>query len=228
MSVLKISAVEFAVISKSAYLDGKDVQAIGWQRTDYLKNNSSGFFASAYKALKKDLLVIAYRGSNQLNDWGFSGNVGNFIGKSGSLPDSQLNMALNYYDHWKSFVGAANIAVCGHSLGGFLAASVTLRRGGFGVTFNRPHLAASASAAALRDLQATAQLVNFRGSWDPISSVNDRWGKWIDIETQAFMNILAGRHEGIFGKITASHSMNELYEAILLHRNSGLPPQAWK
>jgi pimeloyl-ACP methyl ester carboxylesterase len=225
-----ISAVEFAALAANVYAEPKDApkgsRVFRWTRQNFLGDPTNGFFAAAYHSGKSAQLVIAYRGSGgDLGDWGLNGNLGNMLGVTSSKLawNSQLNTAITYFDACRSIYSPSNIAVCGHSLGGFLAAMVALKKGVRGITFDRPSLFYSRIATLTRDAAPSgSNLVNFRGRGDPVSSIRDGYGKWITVELNTLSNITAGR-----GRAALAHSIDELYEAILLHPKSDSPPEAW-
>jgi hypothetical protein len=64
--------------------------------------------------------------------------------------------------------------------------------------------------------------VNFRGKGDPVSAIRDGYGRWITVELNTISNIVAGR-----GRATLTHSIDELYEAMMLHPKSDKPPENW-
>jgi pimeloyl-ACP methyl ester carboxylesterase len=219
VAITDISTVEFAALATDVYRDKpKGTRVFRWTRQNFFGDPTNGFFAAAYHAIKSKHLVIAFRGSGgDLGDWSMSGNLGNAIGIK--LWDSQLNTATAYFDACRGIYSPDSIAVCGHSLGGFLAAMVALKRGVLGVTFDRPSLFYSAIRAT--DNRGM-RLVNFRGGFDPVSAIRDGFGRWITVDLAVLGNIVAGR-----GRATISHSIDELYEAILTHSKSELPPERW-
>ena len=223
--VIAPSAAEFATLASHAYtLEPKGSRVFRWTRQNFLGDPTNGFFASAYHSLRSQQLVVAFRGTDGRDDWGLGGNVGNALGVTGTKHNwnSQLNTALTYFDACSSIYRPASIAVCGHSLGGFLAAMVALKRGVLGVTFDRPPLLLSALQVLFSKRPEGGRLVNFRGRGDPVSAAEDLFGRWITLELQVVTNIAGGR-----GRSTLTHSMDELCEAILLHTKSDRPPEAW-
>ena len=224
-----VTTAEFAALAAHAYSDAsKDDRVFRWKRQNFLGDPTNGFFASAYHSIKSKQLVIAFRGSGgDLGDWGLTGNLGNALGIANTAPNwnSQLNTAFSYFDACCALYGPSTVAVCGHSLGGFLAAMVAIKRSVLGVTFDRPPLFLSTVGVLLsksgKDL-GKLRLVNFRGAGDPVSSRQDIFGSWTTLKLNVISNTLSGR-----GRSTLTHSMDELYEAILQHKNSDKPPENW-
>jgi hypothetical protein len=225
-----IAAVEFAALAANAYAEPKDApkgsRVFRWTRQNFLGDPTNGFFAAAYHSGRSAQLVIAYRGSGgDLGDWGLAGNLGNMFGVTSSklVWNSQLNTAIAYFDACRSIYSPSSVAVCGHSLGGFLAAMVALKRGVRGITFDRPSLFYSSIATLGWDsVPSGSNLVNFRGKGDPVSAIRDGYGRWITVELNTISNIVAGR-----GRATLTHSIDELYEAMMLHPKSDKPPENW-
>lgn len=90
-----------------------------WQK-DYL---ATGFSAGAYQ--KGNEIVIAYAGTNQINDW-LTGNSAAL-----GLPAPQIFDAMRFYLDIKAANPGASISFTGHSLGGGLASLMA-------VFFNKP------------------------------------------------------------------------------------------
>jgi pimeloyl-ACP methyl ester carboxylesterase len=221
-----VSAAEFSGLAVHSYSSPpKGSQIFRWVRQNFLGDPTNGFFASAYHSLRSKQLVVAYRGTGDLRDWGFQGNIGNGFGITGSALNwnSQLNTALAYFDACRSIYNPSGIAVCGHSLGGFLAGMVAMKRGVLGVTFDRPPFLLSALQLAPGKIPTGGRLVSFRGKGDPVSATQDEFGLWITLELKTIQNIVGGR-----GRVTLEHSMDELHEAILLHRKSDKAPEEWR
>ena len=127
MAITDISSVEFAALATDAYRDKpKGTRVFRWTRQNFFGDPTNGFFAVAYHAIRSKQLVIAYRGSGgDSGDWSMSGNLGNALGIK--LWDSQLNTAMAYFDACRGIYSPDSIAVCGHSLGGLLAAMVACK-----------------------------------------------------------------------------------------------------
>jgi hypothetical protein len=140
---MKTSSAEFAGLANDVYKSSpKGSKIYRWTRQNFLGDTTNGFFAAAYLSPRTQQMVVAFRGTrfDSLKDW-TEGNLPNTFGVTGW--NSQLNQALNYFDAVSHLYGAENTAVCGHSLGGFLASMVALQRDTLGVAFNSAPLGVS-------------------------------------------------------------------------------------
>lgn len=120
------SAWLYAQLSENAYHDsGTFVLPESVRRDTLVSLDGSGFAAAVYSILSasgREQVVIAYRGTQftSWKDWS-RGNIGML----------QNRQALAFYDSVRARVGdSVPIAVTGHSLGGAMATSVSLRRAG--------------------------------------------------------------------------------------------------
>ena len=215
-----ISATQYAALANDAYADSRrGSRVFGWTRQNFLGDPENGFFAAAYQNDHLRKTVIAYRGSGgDTGDWTMSGNLGNFLGIRTS--GSQMNTALRFYDAYAGVIPAGQLSVCGHSLGGFLAAMVGLEKSVPAICFDRPTLGYSALRVTS---SSTSNLFNFRADFDPVSGIRDGFGRWITVPSSIVERIVAGRAAGAL-----SHSMVHLYEAILSDERSEQPPSEWR
>lgn len=230
MTASTISAAEFSALALDAYSDkGKGSRVYSWVRQNFLGDPQSGFFASAYQTPRTRKLVVAFRGTNasSLIDW--ENNFFNTVGLASMRWDSQLNTALAYFRSVRSIYPASECAVCGHSLGGFLASMVALREGVLGVAFNPAPLGVSGAPALLRTglgLQS-GRLVNFRLQGDVVSGLRKfNIGKVVELRHSALELVV--RSSGALGDLDPlMHSMALMNEAVLRDGRSDRPPEAW-
>lgn len=225
------SAAEFAAISHDVY-DPKSV-VYGWIRQSFFGDPSNGFFAAAYQTPQTKKLIVAFRGTDEGGDWGVGGNIGNFLGLSHW--NSQLNTAISYFRSVRGIFPTTNCAVCGHSLGGFLASMVAIREGVPCVAFNPAPLGGSGlgvKIASSLGYGTTPSIVNFRLKGDIVSGIGVETyfiGRVIELELSrlelwarsvSFRNLL-GDVDPIM------HEMKLMKEAILRHKDSDTPPEDW-
>lgn len=207
---------------------GKGSRIYSWSRQNFLGDPQSGFFAAGYRTPRTNRLVVAFRGTNEFRaDW--VNNVLNTTGLASFCWDSQLNTALAYFRAVRALHPAAECAVCGHSLGGFLASMVALREGVLGVTFNPAPLGLSTSGLPSRTTPGAppARLVNFRLKGDVVSGMRQSHiGKAIELKHSKTELLL--RASGLLGDLDPlMHSMALMNEAVLRDDRSALPPEAW-
>lgn len=94
-----------------------------------ISSYDNGFYACVLK--KENNIIIAYRGSNDLQDW-----LGSNKNMLLSIKPDQVNNALKLYDQIHYEYPNCNIELTGHSLGGSLAQVVGATRNVITVTFN--------------------------------------------------------------------------------------------
>lgn len=94
-----------------------------------ISSHNNGFYACVLK--KENNIIIAYRGSDDLQDW-----VGSNTNMLLKKPPKQAKNALNLYDQIHYEYPNCSIELTGHSLGGSLAQIVGATRNVKTVTFN--------------------------------------------------------------------------------------------
>ena len=224
------SAAEYAALAGDVYRHGP-TKVYSWTRQNFLGDPNNGFFAAAYQTGERKL-IVSFRGTEGEGDW--PTNISNYLGLARGDWNSQLNTALAYFKAVKNIFPHSGCAVCGHSLGGFLATMVALETGTPGVAFNPAPLGLSGASAKLSEafgLSASPRIVNFRIKGDVVSGLRAyNIGRVIELQISR-MEIGARAIEGERAQaaqdMALMHSMNLLEEAILLNKKSDLPPEAW-
>lgn len=227
------SAAEFAALSHDVYKPSpKGSKVYAWTRQNFLGDPENGFFAAAYQTPQTKKLIVAFRGTDSFkpDDWGTGGNIGNFLGLNHW--NSQLNTAISYFRSVRSIYPTTDCAVCGHSLGGFLASMVAIEEGVPGVAFNPAPLGATGLGAKVKSslgIGTEPGIVNYRLKGDIVSGLGVKTyfvGRVIELELSKLE--LWVRSTGIFGDVDPlMHRMKLMEEAILRHQNSDLPPEEW-
>jgi pimeloyl-ACP methyl ester carboxylesterase len=223
------SAAEFARLARDVYLSGgKGSRVYSWTRQNFLGDPTNGFFAAAYQTPRTRKLTVAFRGTQPTSGIDWKNNALNTAGLSSGLWDSQLNTALAYFRAVRSIYPASACAVCGHSLGGFLASMVAIKEQVLGVTFNPAPLGLSGAGALLRSIVGNApRIVNFRLKGDVVSGL-----RVLNIGTVIELNHSAAelwiRAPGLLGDLDPlMHDMALMEEAVLRHPNFDLAPERW-
>lgn len=101
-----------------------------------LRDDRTGFAASVYQG-EDGRTVLAFRGSDGIDRTDYGGtNIPNGLG----LPSAQGGEAIALAQRLSAAVGADNLTLTGHSLGGHLAAAGAVATGARAVTFNSARL----------------------------------------------------------------------------------------
>lgn len=101
-----------------------------------LRDDRTGFAASVYRG-EDGRTVLAFRGSDGIDRTDYGGtNIPNGLG----LPSAQGGQAIALAQRLSAAVGADNLTLTGHSLGGHLAAAGAVATGARAVTFNSARL----------------------------------------------------------------------------------------
>lgn len=122
---------------------------------------SGGHFAGAAYTGPGGVGVIAFRGSQELEDWVYA----DYDILMGRLPTDQLGDAFGFFGNAQKaleYSGCVRFVVVGHSLGGGLAAVVAARITRVpvrGVTFNSPGLATFSTVGAMADQYSDAAML---------------------------------------------------------------------
>lgn len=106
--------------------------AVGFSWSEAIQDS---FYAAAYKNLDTQEIVIAYRGTDQLEALEPGEFDENFFAYVNEFPPGQFFYAQKYYAAVKEAFGSSDISITGHSLGGGLAAAVGYRNALETVTF---------------------------------------------------------------------------------------------
>lgn len=223
-----ISSAALAVLANDVYNDLPSKGTYVWNRYDH-RVGPNGLFCAAYVTPKSRMLVIAIRGTDDKKDLVVDKNLA-----LGTSPFSQFNSALAFYDAWVSHLGGwlskdVPIHVCGHSLGGAVAAMIGMARANCHVvTFNRPNTKLDENSMEFERIKGGKKLalVNFRMKGDVVSGcMPPGFGPVIEIAGE---NKLARYFRGaLAGADLVDHGMGRLKDAIILHENSELSPMAW-
>ena len=97
-----------------------------------LRDDRTGFAAKVYRGADGST-VLSFRGSDGIDPTDFGGtNIPNGIG----LPSPQGGQAIALAQRVAASVGAENLTLTGHSLGGHLAVAGAVATGARAVTFN--------------------------------------------------------------------------------------------
>lgn len=224
---MKISSAEFAGLANDVYKSSpKGSKMYRWSRQNFLGDSTNGFFAAAFLSPRTRQMVVAYRGTQFESRVDWENNLRNTAGLTNW--NSQLNQALSYYEAVKHLYGPNNTAVCGHSLGGFLASMVSLKLGVLGVAFNAAPLGVSGVPSLVKSLvrDSRPRLVNFRLAGDIVSGLSPyNIGSVIELEPLSNMQLLAiGDWDPL--DIT-NHPMVRMEQTILRHKNFDLSPEEW-
>ncbi len=227
--MIETSAADFAALTRDVYRSSpKGSKVYAWSRQNFLGDPTNGFFAAAYQTPRTGKLVVAFRGTQPTSAVDWANNLANTTGWSSGQWDSQLNTALAYFRAVRSIYAATDVAVCGHSLGGFLASMVAIKERVLGVTFNPAPLGLSGLGTRLQSGARDApRIVNFRLKGDLVSGLR-RYNIGPVIELSHSRAELWARAPGIMGDLDPiMHDMGLMEEAVLLHRHSGLAPERW-
>lgn len=225
--MLDTPAADFAALTRDVYRDSaKGSRVYAWTRQNFLGDPSNGFFAAAYQTPRTRRLVVAFRGTQPTSMIDWQNNLANTAGWSSRQWDSQLNTAIAYFRAVRTLYPASSCAVCGHSLGGFLASMVAIREHVLGVTFNPAPLGASGLGTWLGGGDPP-RLVNFRLKGDVVSGLR-RYNIGPVIELAHSRAELWARKAGVLGDLDPlMHDMGLMEEAVLRHPKSNLPPERW-
>lgn len=220
-----IATAEFASLANDVYLDGHRTKCLRWQRYDFRvgSGSSSGLYCACYLTSKTRMLTVAIRGTDDMADVAHDALL---VG--GGAPWLQFNSALGYFDMWCNHLKgwASEVAVCGHSLGGAVAAMIGMTRGVPAVTFNTAPIAPVVGSAYRLAGLSDRQVFNFRNVGDAVSGLLPVGvGRTIELRKEAQLNrALRGSWSATDG---FNHSMATLMEAILQHPKSQMSPQQW-
>lgn len=223
------SAAEFAALANDVYRDSsKGSKVYVWTRQNFYGDPTNGFFAAAYQTPRTRQLVVAFRGTQPTSAVDWKNNVYNTAGLSSGQWDSQFNTALAYFRAVRAIVPADNVAVCGHSLGGFLATMVALQENVLGVTFNPAPLGVTGVGAKVSSLFGKRpRIVNFRLKGDVVSGLR-RYNIGSVIELSHSALELWVRSPGLLGDLDPiMHDMGLMEEAVLRHDKSDVSPEKW-
>lgn len=226
--MVEISSMDFAALARDVYSPGKTASSVAeWNKEEFYGDPSNGFFAAAYHIARPRSLVVAFRGTGTFSvsslsqnvdafrDWGQ--NIDNVSGFSMINPTSQANTARDYFEKVSQNFRKQECAVCGHSLGGFLAAMVSVHSGVPAVTFNPAPLGGAGLPYAVRKFIGSldADIVNFRLKGDVVSALRQyNLGKMIELDP-------------IDPSDRLKHSIDHLAKVIARHGMKDKSPRAW-
>lgn len=142
-----------AMFASLSYNDKvEDTPNISWKHHNISSNSKNGFFAHSFVNFQTNHVVIAFRGSDDYQDWLYSNRC--FL--TGCMPAQYAN-AKKFTNETMEFFGEKfNYTLVGHSLGGGLAQLVSINTGLDAVTFDAPGILKVANKHFLINLVATA------------------------------------------------------------------------
>ncbi|MEQ6354241.1 SH3 domain-containing protein [Lysinibacillus sp. M3] len=112
----------------SEFIEYADLEK--WILDDYESDDITGFFGAVFKNTKTEEYVIAFRGTSD------SGDISKDLsGITSELYNTQMDNARKLFEQVNP---KYKVTATGHSLGGFLATSITLEKGIPSVVFNAP------------------------------------------------------------------------------------------
>ena len=163
-----MDCVDYAILAEDVYRPSLTELAAeaGWQRIWSTAERATGFFCALYHSRAAQTHVVAYRGT-ETAQWGdLLTNAG--IALRRLTPQFVLALgAIEAASHRAD--GRQQIAgVCGHSLGGALAAYVGARRGMLAYAFNAPGIVGIGGVSRETD----------RGDIRNVIAAGDLIGKW--------------------------------------------------
>ncbi|MBI3777224.1 MAG: DUF2974 domain-containing protein, partial [Gammaproteobacteria bacterium] len=173
-SVLNVNT--YAALAGDVYNDAGAPE--GWTRLEMpgglTANSENGFYAAAYKNDESGEIVVAYRGTDELQD-----AIPDVQFGSGVKPN-QYDNARAFYDAVKQQSGGASISLTGHSLGGGLAQLVAASTHNddrvSATAFNAPGVSGSLdNIEGAPDDGDYSYVHNYNAAFDPVSNLTDVW-----------------------------------------------------
>ncbi|WP_010098586.1 Mbeg1-like protein [Ornithinibacillus scapharcae] len=155
----------------------------GWEESDSVDNQDTGFNARTYNNLTEDKITISFGGTeyaSNLKDLGTDGKLA--IGKN----NDQFNEAVEYVEKMMKLYPDKEIVLTGHSLGGAIAQYVALKTKIPAVTYNAPGI-------------ATRDYGLFE---DPLLAI-------ISEDENVSMGEKYFNYHGLFGDLTVNHVMEK-------------------
>lgn len=168
-----------------------------------------GFFGRAYFHHQKRCMIIAFRGSEtKVDDW--ATNVRQWaVGACSNQYRHALALAREAQDICGKN-GYRLLGYTGHSLGGGLAAMVSLATGSYAVTFN-PAPIRRALPTGMQDAYIASHVMNYVSSYDFVSRLNP----FLGVTIEAMGAAAASAQGGVAGfAIHAMRSLNAMGTAI--------------
>lgn len=205
--------------------DPAELAKLGLKESDLNKNGSSGYFAAAYHDSSTNTYIVANRGTEQAgNDW--ANNFAQGLGVYAPQYQQAVTVAdkINQARDQGSFSG--NIAFTGHSLGGGLAATQSLRTGLPATTFDAAGV--SADTVKVYGRYNDSQITGYSNSDIVTKAVGDRRGQRKILTpvslpgTQADGKLTLGKPNQAPNILTL-HGMNYIISSILYDSAHGGP-----
>lgn len=117
------NSILYAAMSMSAYHSKPQIKQSGWQRLYRKIDGDTGFSADVYVSTGESRVIIAFRGTDDINDWAH-GNL------ETNDEEGQYRIAEELFQSVTDEYEEARITTTGHSLGGGLAIYISLSHSG--------------------------------------------------------------------------------------------------
>jgi RHS repeat-associated protein len=160
-NTVKSESAELAEMASCAYSVDCPGTNSGWNKvtpdgfseSDFI-NADTGFKSALFQ--KGDRYVLAFAGTDGLSDWGdIKANITQALG----MDTKQYNQAIGLATKLSDALGAENLVITGHSLGGGLASAASLATGIRAETFNAAGLNSSTAKQYKLDMKKAETLI---------------------------------------------------------------------
>lgn len=150
---LQLSHSSYGTVSPP--VDWIQVDTNGIETSTFI-TDTNGFQGAIYKNKNTGQIIVAFCGSNGINDWLLS-NLRTEVQK---LP-AQYTNALKLYNDAIKLYGAGNVTVTGQSLGGILAQLVCAKTDAIGYTYNTAGIQALLPLLGIDKNKIFSNITNF-------------------------------------------------------------------
>ena len=211
-----MDCVDYAVLAEDVYRPSLTEPAAeaGWQRIWSTAERATGFFCALYHSQTAQAHVVAYRGTETAQRGDLLANAG--IALRRLTP--QFVLALGAFEAASQQAGATKriAGVCGHSLGGALAAFVGARRGLLAYAFNAPGIVGIGGVSRQTD---RGDIRNVNAAGDLISKWGRHLGRTVAVPVASIRFVPAtlqqavaatGGLPGLGAYLLSQHSMTNL------------------